>query len=347
MIKKTVKRGYCFIVRGVVFLMLLYLLAAFSGCSAALDSGGSSYAPTPNAPRMSYNDEMAFDMAPEPEYAYSAMGMERPEEMIYGDAGVGGESGSSYSAASPLNTSGVAEASVTKSYTILNSSMTLEVADVEQAAEAIRLSAEQLGGYIATLNFYDLTQERRMGWISLRVPSEGYSQMMLLLTELGKVRNKEESSRDVTMEYIDLEARIGNMQAQEERIRELLGKANTIEEILQIESELTRIRGNLESMLGEFKYLRDRVDYSTISINLEERDPRTYGVAGVGSFGDRLAERLSINTNKLFSGITGAVISFIGALPILIPLIILVLIIWRIWKYLEAKKTKTIKKEEE
>ena len=344
MIKKNSKRGYCFIVKGAVFFMLLCLIIALSGCASARVGGGATSAPS--APQMSYNDEMALDMAPEPEYAYSAMGMERPEEMIYGDAGAGSDP--NYSVASPSNRSGVAEASATKSYTILNSSLTLEVADVEQAAEAIRISAEQLGGYIATLNFYDLTQERRMGWISLRIPADGYSQMMLLLAEQGKIRNKEESSRDVTMEYIDLEARIGNMQAQEERIRDLLGKANTIEEILQIEKELTRIRGDLESMQGEFKYLRDRVDYSTISINLEEKDPRTYGVTGeFGSFGERLAERFSMNTNKLLRGLTGSAISFIGSLPILIPLIILVLIIWRIWKYLEARKTKTTKKEEE
>lgn len=139
-------------------------------------------------------------------------------------------------------------------YMVQSARLTLEITDLEEAAQAIKAGVEQAGGYIVSLNFYDLTRERRMGQVSLRVPEDKYSQVMLMLQELGEIKNIEESASDVTMEYIDLEARIGNLQAQEQRIRELLEKAKNIEEILQIERELTRIRGDLESMQGEFKY---------------------------------------------------------------------------------------------
>ncbi len=231
-------------------------------------------------------------------------------------------------------------------YMVQSARLTLEITDLEEAAESIRAGVEQAGGYIVSLNFYDLTSERRMGQVSLRVPEDKYSQVMLMLQELGEIKNIEESASDVTMEYIDLEARIGNLQAQEQRIRELLERAKDIEEILQIEKELTRIRGDLESMQGEFKYLRERVNFSSIFISLEEKDPREYAVVDeFSTFGEDLAERFSLNTNRMIKGLTGMVLAVLASLPFLLPLAVLGVLLWKAIVYLRRKNEKKHRKE--
>ncbi|NLX92176.1 MAG: DUF4349 domain-containing protein [Firmicutes bacterium] len=224
-------------------------------------------------------------------------------------------------------------------YLAQRSSLTLEIADLEETAESIRAGVEQMGGYVASLNFYDLTRERRRGQISLRVPEGKYTQAMLWLQEQGEVKSIEESAEDVTMQYIDLEARIANLQAQEQRIRELLEKATDIEDILQIEKELTRIRGDLESMQGEFKYLRERVTFSSIDVYLEEEDPRESAVVDeFSTFGEELAKRFSLNTNRVLKGVTGLLLFLLSSLPLLVPLIILGFILWRTSIYFKRKK---------
>ncbi len=232
-------------------------------------------------------------------------------------------------------------------YIIQNASLTLEITDIEEAAESIRGLVEQMDGYIASLNFYDLTRERRMGQISLRVPADKYSQLMLLLQEQGEVKNIEESTNDVSMEYIDLEARIANLQAQEQRIRELLEKAKEIEDILAIEKELTRIRGDLESMQGEFKYLQEKVTFSSIHVSLEEKDPREYAVVDeFTTFGEELGERFSLNTNRVIKGLTGLVLAFLGSLPLLLTLAVLGLLLWKGIIFFRRKNEKKQLEEE-
>ena len=212
-----------FLVKSACFLVFVLFLAGVAGCAGSGSMDAVAESP-PAAP------EMGRDMADSGFSMASSANQAAFEEMeVKGSAG---------------------EAAVNQTqensgrrYMVQRSSLTLEIADLEEAAESIRAGVEQMGGYVASLNFYDLTRERRRGQISLRVPEEKYTRAILWLQEQGEVKNIEESAEDVTMRYIDLEARIANLQAQEQRIRELLEKATDIENILQIEKELTRIRG--------------------------------------------------------------------------------------------------------
>ncbi len=323
--KRGKKRFFPTIAYLFVFILTLAWIAGCASSSpredqAAMSGGGAWPAESP---------EMSMDMAA-PEFT----GLEVRSEVksiAYNE-----EASAPYAAAGTA-----AEAGSQRRYMVQRSYLTLEIADLEEAAETIKVGVEQIGGYLASRNFYDLGRERRRGEISLRVPAEKYSQVMLWLQEQGEVRNLEESAEDVTRQYIDLEARIGNLAAQEQRIRELLEKARDIEDILQIEKELTRIRGDLESMQGEFKYLRERVTFSSIDISLVEKDPRESAVTGeFDTFGKELSKRFALNTNRAIKGLTGLALSFLSSLPLLIPLAAAVLILWKLALIISRKGRK-------
>lgn len=228
---------------------------------------------------------------------------------------------------------------VAKRYIIRNAQLTLVIEDIEDAAREIQSMVNQYGGYVASLEFYDLTQERRAGHISMRVPEGKYDDALQRLDELGKTKNKREYTDDVTLHYIDLEARIKNLEAQEIRLRELLERADTIEDILKIESELGRIRGNLESMIAEFTHLKDRVNYSSVNIRLEEKDPRTHTVVdGFGSFGERIGDLLALNTNRFLKGFSNFLIVSIGSLPIILPLVLAFFLFLKLVAWIRARK---------
>ncbi|HAP31784.1 MAG TPA: hypothetical protein DCQ14_01820, partial [Firmicutes bacterium] len=166
---------------------------------------------------------------------------------------------------------------------------------------------------------------------SLRVPADRFAPLLSGIKELGKVKSEHVYTDDVTMQFIDLEARITNLAAQEKRLRDLLQRAEKVEEIMLVESELGRIRGELESLEGTFRYLRERIQFSAINIQLEERDIRTLVVKDeLGGFGERMISLLVLNTNRLLEGLSNSIIVAIGSLPIIVPILLLIFALWKV-----------------
>ena len=290
-------------------MLVIFSVAGLAGCGAAPKDSAPAVAPQEMAEAMGM--DVRYSMSNSGAPAGSAI---RAEEEMAGEDGGG---------AQPAEGAGVR-------YIILNARLTLEIEDIEEATKEIQVAVKQLGGYVASLEIYDLSRERRAGQMSIRIPQDKYAYALEILDGLGETKNISENTSDVTMHYIDLEARITNLEAQEERMRELLDRAENMEDILQIEKELGRIRGDLESMTAEFKHLQERVNYSTIDIRLEEKDPRRETlVDGFGNFGERIANLMALNTNRLLDGLANFVIVIIGSLPIIIPLLLLIIILWK------------------
>jgi len=215
---------------------------------------------------------------------------------------------------------GEVEAAEGRRYIIRNARLTLEIQDIDEAVEQIQAETDRMEGYVSALDIHTISEDRRSGNITLRIPEERFDQAMETIKQLGRILNEQFDTDDVTRQYIDMEARIANLEVQEQRMRELLEQADNVEDVLKVENELSRIRGELESMQGDFKYLQERVRYSTIHVSLRERDPRTQAVADGGGSWEQLGNLLILNTNRLVQGVSGFFIWFVGSLPILIPL---------------------------
>jgi hypothetical protein len=112
--------------------------------------------------------------------------------------------------------------------------------------------------------------------LTVRVPVAKFDK---LITEISsgvkKLESKEVTASDVTEEFIDVEARLGAKKALENRYLELLKQAKNLNEMLQIEKQLTDIRGEIESIEGRLKYLQNQVAYSTLDIYFYQEMPKT------------------------------------------------------------------------
>jgi len=89
-----------------------------------------------------------------------------------------------------------------------------------------------------------------------------------------RVVDESASGQDVTDEYVDLQSRLGNLEATRDRIREFLDQAQTIEESLRINEELAAIEEQIEEVQGRMNYLFDRAAYSTITIQIDPELPQ-------------------------------------------------------------------------
>ncbi|GAA4898532.1 hypothetical protein GCM10025789_15590 [Tessaracoccus lubricantis] len=145
------------------------------------------------------------------------------------------------------------------------------------------------------------------GWVTTRVPADTYEEYLGEVAALGVVKFQSEAVSDVTQEHVDLSARLENMRAQEARLREFFDAAKTVEDMLSIEKELTRVRGEIEAMDAQVTYLERQAAMATVTIELVE--PRSVVTPAGESWGFREA---------ITDGIRGAAGLLTGLLTLLI-----------------------------
>ncbi|MEM2843476.1 MAG: DUF4349 domain-containing protein [Candidatus Bathyarchaeia archaeon] len=192
---------------------------------------------------------------------------------------------------------------------IYNGYVSLETNNIDEVLMRVRSLAERYGGYVASSNRYIYDEEERAE-IVIRVPKDKFHAAIQEIEGYGKVLNEGVNSEDITQEYIDLKARLSNLQRQEKRLIEILELAKNVEDILAIEKELERVRGEIEALQGRINYLERSVEMSVISVSLTKPKP---------SFKPptmNWSEVLETALTGLFTVLRGLIILAISIIPI-------------------------------
>jgi len=151
---------------------------------------------------------------------------------------------------------------------IRTANIDMESEDPEKIVNEIMLIADSLGGYVETMGVH--RNGRISANIVVRVPEKSFFDALARIRRLGKILREEVSGKDVTEQYIDLEARLRNLKAEEEWLLKAMDKARNVQELMIVERELWRIRGEIERIQGQLKYLQRRVEYSTIMVHVAQ-----------------------------------------------------------------------------
>jgi hypothetical protein len=163
---------------------------------------------------------------------------------------------------------------------IRNGTLHLLVKSADVTAVSIENIAEANGGFVENSNIYEYSEGVKSGNISIRIPSARFTEVMEAVKKLAvKVTNEGVSSTDVTAQYVDLEAQIRNLRAEETQYQLVMTKAVRIDEILQVSSKLADVRGRIDRTEGQLNLLARQVSMSTININLTaEPEVRVLGI---------------------------------------------------------------------
>ena len=151
---------------------------------------------------------------------------------------------------------------------IRTANIDMESEDPERVVNEIMLIADSLGGYVESMGVHK--DGRISANIVVRVPEKSFFDALARIRRLGKILREEVSGKDVTEQYIDLEARLRNLKAEEDWLLKAMDKARNVQELMIIERELWRIRGEIERIEGQLKYLQRRVEYSTIMVHVTQ-----------------------------------------------------------------------------
>jgi hypothetical protein len=106
------------------------------------------------------------------------------------------------------------------------------------------------------------------GRFLIRVLTPGTDALLAGLERLGQVRNRAVNARDIGKQYHDAELKLDNLKVTMDRYQQILAKAENVADIISIEHELGRLRGEIEQVKGNLRWMQDRVARSTIHVNL-------------------------------------------------------------------------------
>lgn len=145
-------------------------------------------------------------------------------------------------------------------------SISLEVDDVRGKARDIMNLAYSLGGYV---QHSSISGDK--GFLTIKVPRGNLESALSGIRSMGTVIVEEMDTVDLTDAIVDLEARLRNARAEEERLLELLKKATDVRDILEIESRISAVRESIERLEAMRENMKRRVDYATISVSILKR----------------------------------------------------------------------------
>jgi chromosome segregation ATPase len=151
-------------------------------------------------------------------------------------------------------------------------SLTIVVKDLTAARSSLDSILARRHGYSAQLSVFTPENLLQSAQASLRVPVGELAFAIGDLKTLGHVENEIQSGEEVTQQHADLVARLQNSRETEQRLRAILEqRTGKIEDVLQVEEEIARVRGEIEQMEADQEVLEHRVDFATIDLRLTEQ----------------------------------------------------------------------------
>ena len=147
-----------------------------------------------------------------------------------------------------------------------------ETSDRKKTGALIAKSVAEMKGFISNDNTsqYDGRVENTL---TIRVPAQNFDPLMEKISSCAsKIDEKSIEIEDVTQQYIDLDKRLKTKKELEARYLQLLQKATKVEEILKIEEQIGKLREDIESSEGQFRYLNNQINLSTLTVTFYEKN---------------------------------------------------------------------------
>lgn len=186
----------------------------------------------------------------------------------------------------------------------------------------------ELGGYIessdqwnGSIDYYGNRINDRNASLTVRIPAEKLGSFLTMVEQTSNITSKSKSVEDVTLAYVDLESHKKAFLTEEERLLELMEKAETVEDLITVEDKLANVRYQLESMESQLRTYDNKINYSTVYLNIQEvtrltpvEEPTTWS---------RIKNGFSENLYNLGEGIKDFFIGIVINIPYIVLWIIL------------------------
>lgn len=198
--------------------------------------------------------------------------------------------------------------------------MDVETGDFDKLLGTVEGRVDSLGGYIESMSVHNGSgsygNSLKGANLKIRIPKDNLSLFVTEVSEYSNVVSRNENTQDVTMQYVDLESHKKALVTEQDRLLELLEKAETMEDIIAIEERLSQIRYEIESMESQLRTYDNLVDFSTVSLNIREVEVLT--PTREETAWEKMSKGFAASMNSLGKGLKNTFIWFVINLPYLI-----------------------------
>lgn len=209
---------------------------------------------------------------------------------------------------------------------IKNGDMKIQVGDIKKTQNKVYEIIKKNNAYIQKEEFQNTDMDDNLSLI-IRVPHKNFDALIHSFSDgVGTVLSKNISSNDVTEEYTDIAIKLANKKIYLEKYRDLLKKAATTKDMLEIQENIRDLEDEIDVAEGSLRFIDDRVNYSTLNLNLYKEKVRSSATSKIG-FGSRFVDSVTEGWNSFVSFMLGII--SLWPFFLLIPVIIF---IWRKWK---------------
>lgn len=201
---------------------------------------------------------------------------------------------------------------------IREATIQMQTENYSEDMAALEELVTSMGGFITSREEWGSEQSAETGEnprtlsLTLRIPSDQLDAFVEQAKQVGIVTASSISETDVTDQYTDTDRRLQAYQKQYDRVLEMMDQATTVEELIQIESELSRLEMEIESCQGTLNYWDARVNYSTVYIYVDEV---RRAISANPSLGERMRTALANSWDDFTQGCQDLVVNLYAAIP--------------------------------
>ena len=232
---------------------------------------------------------------------------------------------------------------------IITIDMNVETDDLDNLMENLEREIRTRGGYVEDQNIHNgssyASHRYRSANLTIRIPDEKADQFTSDISGLANVVSQNLRREDITLQYVATSSRVTALETEQARLLELLAKAETMEDLLEIEARLTDVRYELENYASQLRLYDNQVDYATIYLYIEE--VQEYTPVEEPGFFERIRNTFSDALEGLGDSIVNITVFLVGNSPYLLTLGAVAFVIVKVAKHRGKLRLKKKTKQEE
>ena len=219
-----------------------------------------------------------------------------------------------------VEASSTADANLTDRKLVKTLEMNAETEDLDALLEAVMARVGELGGYVENQRVYNgsnySSRRSRSASMTIRIPAEELEDFADHMAQNSNIVSRYAYIDDVTLTYVATESRIQALQAEHDRLLELMAKAETMSDLLEVEARLTDVRYELEQVTSQMNVLKNQVNYGTVHLNVDE--VVEYTPVAEETFWQRISGGFVDSLKGIGSGIVEITVFVLANLPYLL-----------------------------
>ena len=221
---------------------------------------------------------------------------------------------------------------------IVTVNMSAETEDLNAALEQITQQVTQLGGYLEGQNIHNGSRKNnlpsRNANLTVRIPADQVHIFTQQVGQLTHVVSTNQETRDVTTAYVDTESRLKALEVEQQRLMELMTKAETMADLLEIEERLTQVCYELENVASQLRTYDNLVDFATVYLRIDEVIEYTPVAQKEESLGEQMGNGFVSSLKSIGKFFVNLLVFLVSNLPYLLLLAgAVILTLWLMRRY--------------